>query len=58
MATLELSIQEEVSVTPVTRTQRPGVLFWIAIGWIVCVFAVAILASLPLALGAGSFVHP
>jgi peptide/nickel transport system permease protein len=46
MATLELSIQEEVVVTPVKRTQRLGSLFWIAIGWIIFVFAVAILAPI------------
>jgi peptide/nickel transport system permease protein len=46
MATLELSIQEDVGITRVTRTQRLGVLFWIALGWIMFVFAVAILAPL------------
>jgi peptide/nickel transport system permease protein len=46
MATLELSFQEEVIVTPVKRTQRLGVLFWIAIGWIIFVFACAILAPI------------
>jgi len=46
MATLELSMQEEVVVTPVKRTQPLGVLFCIAIGWIILVFAVAILAPI------------
>ena len=46
MATLELSMQEEVVVTPVKRTQPLGVLFCIAIGWIIIVFAVAILAPI------------
>jgi peptide/nickel transport system permease protein len=46
MATLELSIQEEVVVTPVKRPQRLGLLFWIAIGWIIFVFAVAIFAPI------------
>jgi peptide/nickel transport system permease protein len=46
MATLELSIQEEVVVTPVKRTKRLGFLFWTAIGWIIFVFAVAILAPI------------
>ena len=46
MATLELSMQEEVVVTPVKRKQPLGVLFWIAIGWIILVFAVAILAPI------------
>jgi peptide/nickel transport system permease protein len=46
MATLELSMQEEVVVTPVKRTQPLGVQFWIAIGWVILVFAVAILAPI------------
>ena len=46
MATLDLSIREEVVVTPVKRTQRLGFLSWIAIGWIILVFAVAILAPI------------
>jgi peptide/nickel transport system permease protein len=46
MATLELSIQEEVVVAQVKRTQRLGVLFLIAIGWIIFVFAAAILAPI------------
>ena len=46
MATLELSMQEEAVVTPVKRTQPLGFLFWIAIGWIILVFAVAILAPI------------
>src|SRR6516164_4863929 len=49
MATLELSMQEEVVVTPVKRTQPLGVLFCISVGWIVLVFALAIFAPvLPL----------
>jgi peptide/nickel transport system permease protein len=49
MATLELSIQQEVVVSPVRRTRRLGKLFWIAIGWMIAVFGVAILAPvLPL----------
>jgi peptide/nickel transport system permease protein len=49
MATLELSIQEEIIAAPVKRTRRLGVLFWMAVGWLVFVFAVAIFAPvLPL----------
>jgi peptide/nickel transport system permease protein len=46
MATLELSTQEQLVITPVKRTQRLGFVFWIAIGWIIAVFAVAILAPI------------
>jgi len=46
MATLELDIGEEVAVGPVRRTGRLGMLFWMAVGWLVLVFAVAALASL------------
>src|SRR6202171_4988594 len=46
MATLELSIGEEVAVTPVRRTRRLGALFWAAIGWMILVFAAAALAGL------------
>ena len=49
MATLELAIQEDVAAASTRRPRRLGVLFWIAIGWMALVFAVAILAdSLPL----------
>jgi peptide/nickel transport system permease protein len=49
MATLELSIQEEIIAAPVKRTRRLGVLFWMAVGWLVLVFALAIFAPvLPL----------
>ena len=48
MATLELSVQEE-AVSPVRRGRRLGKLFWAAVGWMMLVFAVAILAPvLPL----------
>src|SRR5215831_18399852 len=43
MATLELPIHEEVVFK---RTQRLGALFWIAIGWTIFVFAVAVLAPI------------
>src|SRR5712691_9241611 len=46
MATLELSIGEEVAVTPVRRTRRLGPLFWAAIAWMTFVFAAAALANL------------
>ena len=45
MATLELSIKDDVSVVAAPRTRRLGVLFWLAIGWMVFVFAVAIFAD-------------
>ena len=49
MATLELALDEEILAQPVKRGRRPGPLFWAAIGWVVLVFAVAILADfLPL----------
>jgi peptide/nickel transport system permease protein len=46
MATLELGIDEEVAVGPVRRTRRLGMLFWMAVGWLVLVFVVAALANL------------
>jgi peptide/nickel transport system permease protein len=49
MATLELGIDKEVSVAPVRRTRRLGLLFWLALGWTLFAFAVAIFAPvLPL----------
>ncbi|VIO79823.1 Glutathione transport system permease protein GsiD [Bradyrhizobium ivorense] len=48
MATLELSL-DETSTEPVRRGRWLGTLFWLAIGWMTLVFAVAILADvLPL----------
>ena len=41
MATLELSL-DETNAAPVRRKRRLGALFWVAIGWMVLVFAVAI----------------
>src|SRR5260370_30581290 len=41
MATLELSLDEDVAVSPVKRTRRLGPLFWAAIAWIILVFAAA-----------------
>ncbi|MFL6792282.1 MAG: ABC transporter permease, partial [Bradyrhizobium sp.] len=49
MATLELSIGEDIAVAPVRKARRLGPLFWMASGWVIFVFAVAILADvLPL----------
>ncbi|WP_166297901.1 ABC transporter permease [Bradyrhizobium sp. 2S1] len=45
MATLELSL-DETTAAPARRRRRVGTLFWCAIGWMVLVFAVAILADL------------
>ena len=41
MATLELSLDDEVAVSPVKRTRRLGPLFWVAIAWIILVLAAA-----------------
>jgi peptide/nickel transport system permease protein len=47
MATLELiGIDREIATAPARRSRRLGLLFWIAIGWMGLVFAVAILADL------------
>jgi peptide/nickel transport system permease protein len=46
MATLELTIGDGLAVTPVQRTRRLGALFWIAVGWMIFVFAAAALANL------------
>jgi peptide/nickel transport system permease protein len=46
MATLELSLEGDVVVSPVRRTRRLGPLFWAAIAWLIFVFAAAALASL------------
>jgi len=46
MATLELSIDEAAAVSPVRRTRRLGLLFWMAIGWMTFVFALAAFADL------------
>lgn len=49
MATLELSLRDEAAEAPAPRRRRLGLLFWIAVVWIVLVFALAILAPvLPL----------
>jgi peptide/nickel transport system permease protein len=49
MATLELSIDDDVAAGAVRRTRRLGPLFWMAAAWLIFVFAVAALANwLPL----------
>ena len=49
MATLELDLNEQVAAAPVRRGRRLGTLFWLALGWMALVFAVAIFADvLPL----------
>ena len=49
MATLELTIDEGVAAQPAKRGRRLGLLFWMAVGWMIFMFAVAILAPvLPL----------
>jgi peptide/nickel transport system permease protein len=49
MATLELGIDEAVTEAPARRGRRLGPLVWMAIGWMIFVFAVAIFADvLPL----------
>src|SRR5436305_4078371 len=46
MATLELSINEEVAVSPVRRARRLGPLFWAAIAWTIFIVASALFADL------------
>ena len=49
MATLELTIDEGVAAEPAKRGRRLGLLFWMAIGWMIFMIAVAIFAHvLPL----------
>jgi peptide/nickel transport system permease protein len=49
MATLELAIPEDVGAGSRSKTRKPGLLFWTAIGWMALVFALALLAPvLPL----------
>jgi ABC-type dipeptide/oligopeptide/nickel transport systems, permease components len=51
MATLELDLNEDLAAAaPMRSARRLGWLFWIAIGWMMLVFALAIFADLlPLA---------
>jgi peptide/nickel transport system permease protein len=46
MATLDLSIETGVVAAPARRVRRLGPLFWMSIGWMILVFAVAILANI------------
>jgi peptide/nickel transport system permease protein len=49
MATLELEVAEEAVTQPARKGRRLGMLFWVAIGWLLFVFAVAAFATvLPL----------
>ena len=52
MASLELSIDEDVAVSPVKRTRGLGPLFWAAIAWMIFIFAAAALAGLLLGMKA------
>lgn len=46
MATLELGIDQDAAASPVRRTRRLGLLFWMAIVWMTFVFALAAFADL------------
>jgi peptide/nickel transport system permease protein len=46
MASLELSIDGDVAVSPITRASRLGALFWGAIAWMIFVFVAAAFANL------------
>ena len=46
MATLELTLEEDVQAQPARRGRRLGPLFWAAIGWVVFVFAAAVFADM------------
>ena len=46
MATLELTLGEDVQAQPARRGRRLGPLFWAAIGWVVFVFAAAVFADM------------
>jgi peptide/nickel transport system permease protein len=46
MATLELGIAGDLAAGSIGRTRRPGPLFWIAIAWMIFVFAAAAFAGL------------
>src|SRR4030088_2750224 len=49
MATLELTIEEDVAASPAKRTRRLGPLFWASMVWTIFILAVAALAGvLPL----------
>jgi peptide/nickel transport system permease protein len=46
MATLDLSLDESSAARPARRGRRLGPVFWLAAGWMLLVFAVALLANL------------
>jgi len=46
MATLDLSLEESGAAAPARRGRRLGPVFWAAAGWMLLVFAVALLADL------------
>jgi len=46
MATLEIDVAEEAVTQPARKGRRLGMLFWVAIGWLLFVFAVAIFANM------------
>jgi peptide/nickel transport system permease protein len=46
MATLDLAIEQDVAAAPARRKRRLGPLFWAAFGWVIFIFAVALLADL------------
>jgi peptide/nickel transport system permease protein len=46
MATLELDLAEEATSVTARKGRRLGLLFWVAIGWMIFVFALAIFATL------------
>ena len=46
MATLELTLDEDIQAQPARRGRRLGPLFWAAIGWVVFVFAAAVFADM------------
>jgi peptide/nickel transport system permease protein len=46
MATLELSLEGDVVISPAKRTRRLGLLFWAAVVWIIFIFAAAAFANL------------
>lgn len=46
MATLDLTLEEDVATATLSRGRRLGPLFWCALGWMALVFAAALLADL------------
>ena len=46
MATLDLGMEDDIGAAPAPRSRQLGLLFWIAIGWMALVFALALFAPL------------